>query len=204
MANSGYSFVNWTEGALSVSTNSNYSFVINYNRNLVANFDIVPPPTPPGEVQFSVWDNPFSVFNPGIGSGVNFGLISLNTCSGADCDISYQVENITVLVFNENGIKFLVDINSFDIQFELDFNSSFSQTTLLHEIIMVDESSNVTVISSPFAIVNGSYSTTITWSGLGANAGAKRIFLVRAYGYTGAANISILGSSTVTIFNVVF
>ena len=37
-ANTGYTFVNWTENGTQVSTNANYSFTVNGNRNLVANF----------------------------------------------------------------------------------------------------------------------------------------------------------------------
>jgi hypothetical protein len=39
----GYSFVNWTEGANVVSTSPSYSFTMNGNRTLVANFAVVPP-----------------------------------------------------------------------------------------------------------------------------------------------------------------
>lgn len=38
VANTGYSFVNWTLAGVQVSTNANYSFVLNANTNLVANF----------------------------------------------------------------------------------------------------------------------------------------------------------------------
>jgi uncharacterized repeat protein (TIGR02543 family) len=41
--NSGYSFTNWTEGATVVSSSSNYTFTINSNRILVANFITVAP-----------------------------------------------------------------------------------------------------------------------------------------------------------------
>ncbi len=37
-ANAGYTFVNWTENGVIVSTNSTYSFTLTGNRNLVANF----------------------------------------------------------------------------------------------------------------------------------------------------------------------
>ena len=37
-ANTGYTFTNWTENGSVVSTNANYSFTVNGNRNLVANF----------------------------------------------------------------------------------------------------------------------------------------------------------------------
>lgn len=40
-ANTGFSFVNWTEGSNVVSTNANYSFVVNANRTLVANFSLI-------------------------------------------------------------------------------------------------------------------------------------------------------------------
>jgi subtilisin-like proprotein convertase family protein len=38
----GYQFINWTEGATVVSTNMNYSFTLNANRTLIANFDVTP------------------------------------------------------------------------------------------------------------------------------------------------------------------
>ena len=37
-ANAGYTFVNWTENGTQVSTNANYTFTVNGNRNLVAHF----------------------------------------------------------------------------------------------------------------------------------------------------------------------
>ena len=38
---SGYQFVNWTDGATPVSTNSSYTFTISENRNLTANFSVI-------------------------------------------------------------------------------------------------------------------------------------------------------------------
>ena len=40
-ANSGYTFTNWTENGTQVSTQANYTFTVNGNRNLVANFSPV-------------------------------------------------------------------------------------------------------------------------------------------------------------------
>jgi hypothetical protein len=40
-ANSGYNFVNWTEGGTQQSTSTSYSFTLNNNRNLVANFQAI-------------------------------------------------------------------------------------------------------------------------------------------------------------------
>jgi len=39
-ANDGYTFTNWTENGTVVSTNSSYSFTVNANHNLIANFTI--------------------------------------------------------------------------------------------------------------------------------------------------------------------
>ena len=39
-ANTGFTFVNWTENGNVVSTNANYTFTLNYHRNLVANFAV--------------------------------------------------------------------------------------------------------------------------------------------------------------------
>jgi len=41
-ANSNYHFVNWTEDGNEVSTNPSYSFTLNGDRNLVANFELIP------------------------------------------------------------------------------------------------------------------------------------------------------------------
>jgi hypothetical protein len=41
-ANEGYTFTNWTENGIELSTATNYSFVLTTNRNLVANFTVNP------------------------------------------------------------------------------------------------------------------------------------------------------------------
>jgi hypothetical protein len=41
-ANSGYRFVNWTESGIPVSSEANYTFTLNGNRTLVANFEVIP------------------------------------------------------------------------------------------------------------------------------------------------------------------
>ena len=53
-ANSGYSFVNWTEGGGVVSASASYPFTLNSNRNLVANFNAIPP----GQVSVNLQTNP--------------------------------------------------------------------------------------------------------------------------------------------------
>lgn len=49
--NSGYRFVNWTEGNVEVSTNASYTYTAYSDRTLVANFEVVPSYT------YSVTDN---------------------------------------------------------------------------------------------------------------------------------------------------
>ncbi len=41
LANAGYAFTNWKENGIQVSTNANYQFIINGNKTLVANFEVV-------------------------------------------------------------------------------------------------------------------------------------------------------------------
>ena len=53
-ANTGYTFVNWTENGSVVSTNANYTFTVNSNRTLVANFSAQVPNT----YTISVLSNP--------------------------------------------------------------------------------------------------------------------------------------------------
>ena len=43
VANEGYEFVNWTENEVEVSTAAEYSFEVLADRNLVANFELIPP-----------------------------------------------------------------------------------------------------------------------------------------------------------------
>ena len=44
-ANVGYTFANWTENSSVVSSSASYVFTLNANRNLVANFNVIVPPT---------------------------------------------------------------------------------------------------------------------------------------------------------------
>jgi N-acetylmuramoyl-L-alanine amidase/FlaG/FlaF family flagellin (archaellin) len=46
-ANSGFNFANWTEAGSVVSSSASYTFILNGNRTLVANLDVIPPDTTP-------------------------------------------------------------------------------------------------------------------------------------------------------------
>jgi len=59
-SNEGYTFINWTENDDVVSTNDSFTFNVNNNRVLVANFVAVNPPTPGGEVQSLPYSQSFA------------------------------------------------------------------------------------------------------------------------------------------------
>ncbi|MCW5553206.1 MAG: peptidoglycan DD-metalloendopeptidase family protein [Verrucomicrobiae bacterium] len=69
-ANSGYTFANWTEGGTVVSTSASYTFTLNANRTLVANFTTTPL-QPPKQLTEAVVSNSFFRFtiNGPVGSG---------------------------------------------------------------------------------------------------------------------------------------
>ena len=50
----GYTFKNWTDGAVIASTNANYTFIINSNKTLIANFE----PSVVGQFNVSLSSNP--------------------------------------------------------------------------------------------------------------------------------------------------
>ena len=53
-ANEGYAFSNWAENGNEVSTNASFTFTVNENRTLVANFELLPP----AEYSINVSSNP--------------------------------------------------------------------------------------------------------------------------------------------------
>jgi hypothetical protein len=87
--NNGYSFVNWTENGTVVSSQNPYSFTVNQNRNLVANFDLL------SDVEEI--NQPFTIFpNP------SEGVFSMSTVF----DFTYKI--VTVggkLVAQNEGFK---------------------------------------------------------------------------------------------------
>jgi hypothetical protein len=58
--NSGFTFVNWTESGSAVSTSSSYTFTLNGNRTLVANFSQTPPGAPTATTATNITPNSFS------------------------------------------------------------------------------------------------------------------------------------------------
>jgi hypothetical protein len=68
-ANSGYSFINWTESGVEVSTSLSYTFTVAANRTLTANFACISSITPTGRSH---------------GAGAETGTVSVS--AGASCD----------------------------------------------------------------------------------------------------------------------
>lgn len=78
--NNGYRFVNWTENGIQYSTNATYTFNAWYNRNIVANFELVSGPTtsytitatfgehgnisPAGTVTYQAGETAYYMINP--------------------------------------------------------------------------------------------------------------------------------------------
>lgn len=96
--NSGYAFLNWTEGGSQVSTNANYTFTVNGNRALVANFQLQT-----AEQTFTVNGVSFSLkrveggtFRMGAQSTNPGGL---NYDSEADDDYESPVHSVTLSTF---------------------------------------------------------------------------------------------------------
>jgi hypothetical protein len=89
--NTGYYFLNWTEGGNIVSVNSNYTFALSNDRNLVANFDFVPS---------------ISVIKPNGGEQWQENSIQEITWS------SVNVNNVKIEYSTNNGLDWITIINS--------------------------------------------------------------------------------------------
>jgi uncharacterized repeat protein (TIGR02543 family) len=127
VANLGYTFTNWTEGANIVSTNANYTFNITANKNLVANFASVA-----AKYTVALSSNPLlggttlggGSFNSGssvtIGAVANLGFTFTNWTEGANI-VSTNANYTFNLTANKNltanftpvvAGQFLVDISA--------------------------------------------------------------------------------------------
>ena len=90
-AANGYTFTNWTEGGNVVSTNANYTFTVNNNRALVANFSVQAPNT------YTINASP----NPSAGGTVTGGGTYEQ---GQSCTVSATANTgYTFLRWTENG-----------------------------------------------------------------------------------------------------
>lgn len=97
-ANSGFSFVNWTENGAQVSTNPNYTFTVTGNRNLVANFQ-----AQPQQYTINVSANPSNGGNVTGGGTYN---------QGQSCTVSATANSgYTFINWTENGTQVSTNAN---------------------------------------------------------------------------------------------
>ncbi len=125
--NSGYNFINWTEGSTVVSTNTSYTFTISSNRTLVANFAVV------GGIITSATSGNWNSISTWIGgiipNSLNDVVIALGTSVTVNTPSNPECNNLTI-----NGTL----IGSVNLSSNLLINGSHSNGT-------ISVSKNVTV-----------------------------------------------------------
>ena len=133
-ANTGYTFTNWTENGSVVSTNASYSFTVEANRNLVANFTA-------NTYTVSVTANPS---NGGTVSGGG----SFN--HGQSCTVSATANTgYTFINWTENGAQ----VSS---QAEYTFSVNGNRNLVAHFISTVgvkEDTTSASIYPNPFASV---------------------------------------------------
>ncbi len=131
-AANGYSFVNWTENGTEVSTNPTYSFTVNSNRTLVANFEV---PT------FTITTS----INPENGGTVNG---SGNYEYGEICNLTASPETGYQFVnWTENETEVSTDKDySFQVTANRTLVANFDNTTAIIEVV---DNPGVTIYPNP-------------------------------------------------------
>jgi uncharacterized repeat protein (TIGR02543 family) len=87
-ANSGYTFTNWTEGGSPVSTGAAYTFTLGTSdRNLVANFIVIPPVITTGTISGTVTDGTNPISGATVSLAVSGSVYSATTAGGGNYSI---------------------------------------------------------------------------------------------------------------------
>ena len=163
-ANTGYTFLNWTEGTNIVSTNAAYTFTITDNRILVANF------TEDGSVQYNVElsSNPAEggttsgagTYDSGesvtISANANIGYIFLNWTEGANIVSTNAAYTFTI---TDNRILVANFTEDGSMQYNVELSSNPAEGGNTNGAGTYDEGASVTVS----AIANVGY-TFLNWS----------------------------------------
>ena len=111
-ANSGYTFVDWSENGNQVSTNASYTFNISANRNLIANFDVL------SSIDENSINSDLKIYpNPSSGKVIidaSFdGQLSVFTYLGQQLQtFTFTTTPLEVLI-EDNGVYFLSFIDNF-------------------------------------------------------------------------------------------
>lgn len=128
MAYSGYTFINWTENNIQVSSNANYSFTVTANRTLVAHFEQVLPDN-------CIITASASPEEGGTVSGTGTYTQGSNCTLTASPNLGYTFTNWTKngqVVSNSNSYSFTVTENAtFVANFAAQGSNYITQTTAL-------------------------------------------------------------------------
>jgi len=100
--NSGYSFTNWTNGAVIASTSPSYTFPLNANTTLVANFSPIVPNAPLFTSIFGAFGGGAGITNQGINTVINNGAIGT---TGASTLITGFHDGLTADVYTETPLN---------------------------------------------------------------------------------------------------
>ncbi len=101
-ANAGWSFVDWTEGGVSVSPLASFTFTVGANRTLVANFAAIPPPVASGGTFYQLAGQPLT--------------ISINDLMAFDYDPNGRaISFVSAAATSSNGLALAVDTNAMQI-----------------------------------------------------------------------------------------
>ncbi len=116
-ANDGYTFVNWTENGIEVSTSSTYNFALNDDRILVANFSITTSIDYKYVVEFTIFPNPttgkINVFD--IPNGASLKVTSLlgqvlfhkNNCKVCETlNMEYFKSGIYFIIIEDETVRY--------------------------------------------------------------------------------------------------
>jgi chitinase len=92
-ANPGYSFINWTENGIEVSSSTNYAFTLTTNRALVANFTAT-------QFILSDKDSPALLITQPYSSGVFLTTTNAVTLAGTASDLGHGDNGISIVTVN--------------------------------------------------------------------------------------------------------
>ena len=137
-ANTGYTFVNWTESGAQVSTSASYNFVIGGNRILVANFT-------PNQINYTV----SASSSPTVGGTI---VGSGSYQSGVACNLIASANSGYVFInWTENGI-------------EVSTNSSYNFTVSANRTLVANFTQNSTITVSFKRPVNWGTADIYLWA----------------------------------------
>ncbi|MCL2651326.1 MAG: InlB B-repeat-containing protein [Candidatus Azobacteroides sp.] len=180
-ANSGYSFVNWTENGAEVSTNTDYQFEVSANRNLVANFTATcktPPDydydhdlTPPTTAGQNRWINTDPgkcfIYRVSVTSGTKYGISTSPAATYAFNAKEYLYDNSGTLLASSSAndgsenIEYQFDYSGYAyVKIEGESSGDFWYSCIIEPVIYaMAESGGIISPNSLVTVYNGNDET---------------------------------------------